>query len=60
MNNLKCIYLVSYNASISNRLSEVEKKKGTYFRSSGNCYQNNREDTRTSKRMSLVMIILST
>lgn len=26
MNNLKCIYLVSYNASISNRLSEVEKK----------------------------------
>lgn len=28
MNNLKCIYLVSYNASISNRLSEVEKKKG--------------------------------
>lgn len=26
MNNLKCIDLVSNNASISNRLSEVEKK----------------------------------
>lgn len=53
MNNLKCNYLVSYNASISNRLSEVEKK-GTYFRNRGDCYQNNREDTRTSKRMSFV------
>lgn len=26
MNNLKCIDLVSNNASVSNRLSEVEKK----------------------------------
>lgn len=53
MNNLKCIDLASNNASISNRLSEVEKKR-TYFRNSGDCYQINREDTRTSKRMSFV------
>lgn len=44
MNNLKCIEVVSYNGSTSNRLSEVGKK-GTYFRKSGDCYQNKKHQT---------------